>query len=625
MIQSNVELEPDVLEDLLSPGSLFAEKYRILAVLGQGGMGVVYKAEHLFMKRIVALKTVLTALTANSTAAYRFAQEAKAASSLSHPNIVGVHDFGIANGNAYLVMDYLEGRTLAHDQLSFQRFTHIFKQACDALEHAHKRGVIHRDLKCGNLMLVRNEDDPDFLKLVDFGLAKIISPERGAEQQSLTTTGMIVGSPLYMSPEQCRGRELDARSDIYSLGCVMYEALTGEPPLVGETALDTMCLHLSQNAPSMLELNQNIDPRLDQLVAKMLKKEPDQRPQSMAAVSQELNIAPMAIRAKTTTKARPSGKKDAAVNAQQNTAASRFAAPLPATDNSSQIWQGALLGLLLMAAGGVGAIAMYGPGSKTATTAAQSAAITRKTVKDLAPNAATGASAGAARGQSEAAIHHAEANKASAAHAKNTLANHMNTEPKPAGSAHLKHLDPYTEYDLPRPDRAQSASKTVDYSGLPLANLSVPGEFPPRNLPGLQAGSAPPRPVVEMFRRAKEHIQAVQYYGDSTTPVEEQHPQRNGWFDGSGDRSIKLTAEKASLCVAHGDFENAKRHYESIRGAIISNPRVLGSRPHIYEEMANIAGHMQYSSDAAVLHEAACKLEKQQQQELQGQPRPWRR
>ncbi|MBX9571939.1 MAG: protein kinase [Candidatus Obscuribacterales bacterium] len=245
----NLELCPDD-GTLLTPigkepkvGENFADRYEILGIIGDGGMGKVYKARHNLMKRIVAIKMLLPHLVQSAAALKRFQQEAQAASALNHPNILTVYDFGISDqGMPYLVMDYLEGTSLAallqeQGYLASERAIHIFSQACSALAHAHQKGVIHRDLKPANIMLIDYDGQPDFLKIVDFGIAKLLQPD-GAEQ--LTHTGEVFGSPLYMSPEQCRGRELDPRSDIYSLGCVMYRTVTGKPVFSGRDPMECM-------------------------------------------------------------------------------------------------------------------------------------------------------------------------------------------------------------------------------------------------------------------------------------------------------------------------------------------------------------------------------------------------
>lgn len=203
-------------------GQVFEGKYEIISVLGQGGMGRVYKAQHIEMEKIVAIKTLVQGAVHDDNTYMRFRQEAKAASSLNHPNIIGIYDFGRSvQGLAYLVMEFLSGKTLADigQDMTLSRFQRIFSQVCDGMQHAHKKGVIHRDLKPSNLMLLDDNDASDVLKIVDFGIAKLSSAEHA--QQHLTSTGVLVGSPLFMSPEQCQGEDLDCRADIYSLGCVM--------------------------------------------------------------------------------------------------------------------------------------------------------------------------------------------------------------------------------------------------------------------------------------------------------------------------------------------------------------------------------------------------------------------
>ena len=185
----------------------------------------------------------------DQTSKKRFQLEAEAASCLKHPNIIAVYDYGIApTGQPYLVMEYLVGESLADlikrdKNIEQRRVVKIFIQACDALSHAHKKGVIHRDLKSSNIMLVEQEDKSDIVKVLDFGIAKLM-PASGKLPQNLTQTGEVFGSPIYMSPEQCLGQTLDQRSDIYSMGTMLYEALTGVPPLVGNTIVDTMQMHV---------------------------------------------------------------------------------------------------------------------------------------------------------------------------------------------------------------------------------------------------------------------------------------------------------------------------------------------------------------------------------------------
>src|SRR5262249_42826160 len=181
----------------------------------------------------------------------RFQKEAQAVGNLDHPNIVKVFDFGVdEKDRPYLVMDFLEGKTLGeliktHGSLPMDQAVHIFEQACDSLDHAHGKGLVHRDLKPGNIMVVKGHRDDHSVKILDFGIAKIVG-DGGAVSQTLTNTGEIFGSPLYMSPEQCQTGSLDLRSDIYSMGCLMYETLAGKPPLQGATAYETIYKHINE-------------------------------------------------------------------------------------------------------------------------------------------------------------------------------------------------------------------------------------------------------------------------------------------------------------------------------------------------------------------------------------------
>ncbi len=284
----NLEVCPDD-GTLLTPigkepkiGEIFGDRYEILGIIGDGGMGKVYKARHNLMKRIVAIKMLLPHLVQSAAALKRFQQEAQAASALNHPNILTVYDFGISDqGMPYLVMDYLEGTSLAallqeQGYLPAERAIHIFSQACSALAHAHQKGVIHRDLKPANIMLIDYDGQPDFLKIVDFGIAKLLQPD-GAEQ--LTHTGEVFGSPLYMSPEQCRGRELDPRSDIYSLGCVMYRTVTGKPVFSGRDPMECMYKQVNDMPSSFKDVvpELGLTDNLEHAIFRAISKEVEDR------------------------------------------------------------------------------------------------------------------------------------------------------------------------------------------------------------------------------------------------------------------------------------------------------------------------------------------------------------
>lgn len=284
-----MELRQDMI------GTTFAKKYQITSILGEGGMSVVYKAKHKYMERVVAVKVLHKHLIADAVALQRFQQESQAASSLSHPNIVTVYDFGIEEGQAFFVMDCLEGPTLQdvlekQERINANEAISILVQLCDGLEHAHRKGVVHRDLKPSNLVLMPQENGSQLLKIVDFGIAKLMPSEDGKTRQALTQTGEVFGSPLFMSPEQCMGRAPDLRSDIYSVGCLMYEALSGVPPLMGDTSFETMTKHVNEMPLAFKQVNAElqIPPALEAVVFRCLQKDPDDRYQSAAEIINDL-------------------------------------------------------------------------------------------------------------------------------------------------------------------------------------------------------------------------------------------------------------------------------------------------------------------------------------------------
>jgi serine/threonine protein kinase/tetratricopeptide (TPR) repeat protein len=288
------ELPPDPLL-----GKVFGGKYEIESVLGKGGMSVVYKARDVFMERIVAIKLLHSHLVADNSAILRFQQEAQAAGNLNHPNIITVYDFGLTQEDqAYLIMECFEGPTLAQilddeQRVSPERGLRIMKQICDGLDHAHRKGVVHRDLKPSNLCLHKAEDGTDLVKIVDFGIAKLL-PQDGKQRQQLTQTGQIFGSPLFMSPEQCQGKPLDARSDLYSLGCLMYEALTGVPPFMGDTAFDTMTMHINEPPKPLKRAAPDVQlpPEIENPIMRLLEKDANKRYPTAAAVKADLPPLP---------------------------------------------------------------------------------------------------------------------------------------------------------------------------------------------------------------------------------------------------------------------------------------------------------------------------------------------
>lgn len=266
-------------------------KYEVIALLGKGGMGSVYRVRHIFLKKECALKTLEAEV--NAVNMRRFEKEAQVLSRLDHPNTVKTFDYGFIDGKfPYFVMELVEGQSLgekvkSYGPISLKLVFDIFIPLCFALQEAHDRGITHRDIKPSNIMLL-SQGGKTIPKLVDFGIARLSDLALGAT--ALTQTGEIMGSPLYMSPEQCGAGNLDFRSDIYSLGCSLFEALTGVPPFYGANALATIGMHLHQEPPSLREasLGKKFSPDLEELVGTMLAKSPDDRYQSMTEVAETL-------------------------------------------------------------------------------------------------------------------------------------------------------------------------------------------------------------------------------------------------------------------------------------------------------------------------------------------------
>ena len=273
---------------VLEPGTVVDERYEIVSFLGEGGMSSVYKARHLLLDRPVVLKLLHKKLVVDENALQRFKREIVAVSALDHDNIVKAYGCGIFSNRPYLVMEYLEGSSLAEvlkqkQRLSKEDALPIFKQILEALSHAHEKGIVHRDLKLSNVMLVGSEN---LVKLLDFGIAKIL-PASGIELQKLTRTGDVFGTVIYMSPEQSMGKALDARSDLYSMGCLMYEVLDGKPPFQGETSYITVSKQLHEPPRTSHYLADDFGAAILQA----LKKDPEQRPQSALELKNALIAA----------------------------------------------------------------------------------------------------------------------------------------------------------------------------------------------------------------------------------------------------------------------------------------------------------------------------------------------
>jgi serine/threonine protein kinase len=260
-------------------------RYEIIQELGRGAMGIVYKAKDPLIERMVAIKSInLHELDAQQREEYqaRFYQEAKAAGRLSHPNIVTIYDLGESGDTAYIAMELMEGRELhnliATARLPLDRALSIAIQTAEGLAFAHRHGIVHRDIKPSNIMVLGD----DHIKIADFGIAKMDS------SMSLTRVGLIMGSPLYMSPEQVKGTGVDARSDIFSLGIVLYELLTGLKPFTGENVNAVMYQIVNEPPRKPGSINPEISPSLEMAVLKCLEKNPEDRYQNASELSQDL-------------------------------------------------------------------------------------------------------------------------------------------------------------------------------------------------------------------------------------------------------------------------------------------------------------------------------------------------
>src|SRR4051812_37325750 len=264
---------------------LLGGRYRLEAKLGSGGMGVVYRATDLTMHRAVAVKLVrgVDGAALDDEVAGRFLREAKNTARVQHENIIEVYDLGRSDqGDMYFVMELLEGESLStklrrEGKLSPVVAVHIARQMCAALHVAHSAGIIHRDLKPANVMLVTRGADSSYVKVLDFGVAKSYTPD---QQTQLTHTGMLVGTVEYMAPEQIMGRKVDGRTDLYSLGVVMYRMLTGKPPFRDGGVPAMIHAHLNVFPKPMSELKPEISGALDRVVLRCLAKQPEQRYES---------------------------------------------------------------------------------------------------------------------------------------------------------------------------------------------------------------------------------------------------------------------------------------------------------------------------------------------------------
>ncbi|MCA9541610.1 MAG: protein kinase, partial [Myxococcales bacterium] len=279
-------------------GQVIDNRFRIVRLLGSGGMGAIYLAEHVGIGKRVAIKLLRADLRGQPKLVGRFRREAMAVSKLTDLHTITVFDFGVWQGLVYLVMEYLQGRDLARElaaegRLSVERTLHIAHQICSSLAEAHAVGVVHRDLKPENVFLTRTTSGDELVKVLDFGLAKILAPEaQQAEGLFQTQDGALLGTPYFMSPEQVRGDEVDSRSDLYSLGALMYRMLAGRVPFPGKGAIEVLEAHLSAELPPFAEVapEAGIPAEVEALVRHLMARDHTERPPTALAVDDRIAL-----------------------------------------------------------------------------------------------------------------------------------------------------------------------------------------------------------------------------------------------------------------------------------------------------------------------------------------------
>ncbi|MDB4967193.1 MAG: serine/threonine protein kinase, partial [Myxococcales bacterium] len=271
-------------------GQVLADRYRIIRLLGEGGMGQVYEAQHLNINKRFALKLLRPEVIGSPQSLQRFRQEAWAASSIGHENIVEIDDFAtLPSGQVYLAMEFLDGQSLAERirdgaALTVEDAVAVMIAVALGLAAAHDKGIVHRDMKPENVFLAR-KGGRVVAKILDFGIAKMTG---GDEPSNLTRTGAIFGTPLYMSPEQAKGRPADARADVYAVGVILYELLTGRVPFGGESHVEILSQHIAAAPLPPSQLEPRVPAAVEAIVLHALQKEPGDRIQSMAQLAAEL-------------------------------------------------------------------------------------------------------------------------------------------------------------------------------------------------------------------------------------------------------------------------------------------------------------------------------------------------
>jgi serine/threonine-protein kinase len=298
--------DPDLAETKISTtpisaaataGRIIESKYELLELLGEGGMGAVYRARRLRIGDYVAVKILHQKYLTEDSALERFHREAQAAAGVHHPNIVGIYDYGEDPDKgipAFIVMELVSGEPLRNiiereKRLAYKRAVSLIQTACAGVGAAHRRQIVHRDIKPDNFIVLppESEGDSETIKVVDFGIAKLRDLKSA---NNLTQTGIVMGTPYYMSPEQCRGDSLDSRSDVYSLGATLYEMIVGNPPFTAPTVTGVVAKHLTEQPP-MLPFELGVPPVVEAVIRRALAKDPDARPADAVAFAKELQAA----------------------------------------------------------------------------------------------------------------------------------------------------------------------------------------------------------------------------------------------------------------------------------------------------------------------------------------------
>ncbi len=286
----------NALPDLICADNSMS-RYQIISKVGAGGMGTVFKAKHDKIKKLLAVKVLSAALLSDKATRKRFEQEVQAASALTHPHLVSVYDYGVTNNGApFIVMDFVNGITLSEEIkatgfVEADRALKIFVQICEGIAYAHSKDILHRDLKPSNIMLSEYGEERDFIKVVDFGLAKLIN-RTGDVGKTMTSTADVIGSPFYMSPEQCLGEQLDVQSDVYAIGCLMFETLTGKPPFSTGNTVKIIFQHLNADRNQLLKRLRKfkLPSGLEQIILRCLQRKASERYKSVEDLEKDLRL-----------------------------------------------------------------------------------------------------------------------------------------------------------------------------------------------------------------------------------------------------------------------------------------------------------------------------------------------